>query len=111
MGDESTFQPFDRSGLLRRAAPFVGAMWLALVFYPLPPHGGGSRVLLPGGVLNVGIIGAVVFVPWSRLGPMAAVMPPLAYLLVIALLRDADGGGSSADGALLVLPVLWAAPS
>jgi len=42
MGDESTFQPFDRTGLLRRAAPFVGAMWLALVIYPLPPHGGDS---------------------------------------------------------------------
>ena len=109
MGDESTFQPFARSGLLRRAAPFVGAMWLALVIYPLPPHGGDSRALLPAVVVNVLILVAVLIVPWSRLGPMAAVLPPLAYLLVVALLRDADGGGSSAYGALLILPIFWLA--
>jgi diguanylate cyclase (GGDEF)-like protein len=109
MGDESTFQPFDRSGLLRRAAPFVGAMWLALVIYPLPPHGGDSRVLLPAVVLNVVILVAVLIMPWRRLGPMAAVLPPLAYLLVVALLREVDGGGSSAYGALLMLPIFWLA--
>jgi diguanylate cyclase (GGDEF)-like protein len=109
MGDESTFQPFDRSGLLRRAAPFVGAMWLALVIYPLPPHGGDSRALLPAVVLNGLILVAVLIMPWRRLGPMAAVLPPLAYMLVVALLRDADGGGSSAYGALLMLPIFWLA--
>src|SRR6476660_3194600 len=109
MGDESTFQPFDRSGLLRRAAPFIGAMWLALVIYPLPPHGGDSDTFVPAVALNVIILLAVLIVPWRRLGPMAAVLPPLAYLVVIALLRQADGGGSSAYGALLMLPIFWLA--
>jgi diguanylate cyclase (GGDEF)-like protein len=109
MGDESTFQPFDRSGLLRRAAPFVGAMWLGLVIFPLPPHGGDSRALLPAVVLNGLILVAVLIMPWRRLGPMAAVLPPLAYMLVVALLREADGGGSSAYGALLMLPIFWLA--
>jgi hypothetical protein len=109
MGDESTFQPFDRSGLLQRAAPFVGAMWLGLVIYPLPPHGGDSRALLPAVVLNGLILVAVLIMPWRRLGPMAAVLPPLAYMLVVALLREADGGGSSAYGALLMLPIFWLA--
>ena len=48
MGDQSTLQAFDRQGLLRRAAPFLGAMWLAIMIYPLPPQGGDSRALLPG---------------------------------------------------------------
>ena len=109
MGDESTFQPFDRTGLLRRAAPFLGAMWLALVIYPLPPHGGDSDMFVPAVALNVIIVLAVLIVPWRRLGPMAAVVPPLAYLLVIALLRQADGGGSSSYGALLMLPIFWLA--
>jgi hypothetical protein len=109
MGDESTFQPFDRTGLLRRAAPFVGAMWLALVIYPLPPHGGDSDAFVTAVALNVIILVSVLIVPWRRLGPMAGVFPPLAYLLVIALLREADGGGSSSYGALLMLPIFWLA--
>ena len=79
MGDESTFQPFDRTGLLRRAAPFLGAMWLALVIYPLPPHGGDSDAFVTAVALNVIILVSVLIVPWRRLGPMAAVFPPLAY--------------------------------
>jgi hypothetical protein len=76
MGDESTFQPFDRTGLLRRAAPFVGAMWLALVIYPLPPHGGDSDAFVTAVALNVIILVSVLIVPWRRLGPMAGVFPP-----------------------------------
>jgi diguanylate cyclase (GGDEF)-like protein len=109
MGDKSTFQPFDRSGLLHRAAPFIGAMWLALVIYPLPPHGGDSKAFVPAVALNVIILVSVLIVPWRRLGPMAAVLPPLAYLLVIALLREADGGGSSAYATLFMLPIFWLA--
>jgi diguanylate cyclase (GGDEF)-like protein len=109
MGDQSTIQPFDRTGLLRRAAPFLGAMWLGLVIYPLPPHGGDADTFVPAVALNVIILVSVLIVPWRRLGPMAAVLPPLAYLLVIALLRDADGGGSSAYAALFMLPVFWLA--
>ena len=109
MGDESTIQPFDRNGLLRRAAPFIGAMWLALLVYPLPPHGGDSDAFVPAVALNVIILVSVLIVPWRRLGPMAAVLPPLAYLLVIALLREADGGGSSAYAALFMLPIFWLA--
>ena len=109
MGDEFTFQPFELRGLLRRAAPFLGAMWLALVIYPLPPHGGDSDAFVPAVALNVIILVCVLIVPWRRLGPMAAVGPPLAYLLVIALLREADGGGSSAYATLFMLPIFWLA--
>ena len=109
MDGESTFQPFDRSGLLRRAAPFIGAMWLALVIYPLPPHGGDSKTFVPAVALNVIILVSVLIVPWRRLPAMAAVLPPIAYLVVIALLREADGGSASSYGALLMLPVFWLA--
>ena len=46
MDEHSTLQAFDREGLLRRAAPFLGAMWLAIMIYPLV-HGGDSGALLP----------------------------------------------------------------
>jgi diguanylate cyclase (GGDEF)-like protein len=109
MDDQSTSQPFDRTGLLKRAAPFLGAMWLALVIYPLPPHGGDSRVLVPAVVLAGLILVASLMAPWRRLPGWAQVVPPLAYLLVIALLREADGGASSSYGVLLILPVFWLA--
>ena len=108
-GDESTFQPFALTGLFGRAAPFLGAMWLALVIYPLPPHGGDSDAFVPAVALNVIIVLSVLIVPWHRLGPLAAVLPPLAYLLVIAMLRDADGGGSSSYATLFMLPIFWLA--
>jgi diguanylate cyclase (GGDEF)-like protein len=109
MGDQSTFRAFDRAGLLARAAPFLGAMWLALVIYPLPPHGGDSRALVPAVVLNGLILVAALMAPWRRLPDFAQIAPPLAYLLVIALLREADGGSTSAYGALFILPVFWLA--
>ena len=42
LSDDSRFQAFDRDGLLSRAAPFLGAMSLAILVYPLPPQGNDS---------------------------------------------------------------------
>jgi hypothetical protein len=111
MDDQSTPQAFDRQGLLRRAAPFLGAMWLAILIYPLAPHDGDSGALLPGAVLvlNALIVLAAIAVPWKRLPQLAQILPVLAYFVVIALLREADGGGMSGYGALSMLPVFWLA--
>jgi diguanylate cyclase (GGDEF)-like protein len=109
MGDQSTFQAFDRQGLLRRAAPFLGAMSLAIMIYPLPPQGGDSRALLGAAVLNALIIIAAIALPWKRLPAFATIVPAFAYFVVIALLREADGGGQSSYGALAMLPVFWLA--
>jgi diguanylate cyclase (GGDEF)-like protein len=109
MSDQSTFQAFEREGLLRRAGPFLGAMWLAIMIYPLPPHGGDSRALLPAAVLNALIVIAAIAVPWKRLPSFAQVVPAFGYFVVIALLREADGGGMSSYAALSMLPVFWLA--
>src|SRR5437867_1755031 len=106
---DSRFQAFDRTGLLSRAAPFLGAMWLAIMVYPLPPHGGDSSALIPAAVLNALIIIAAIAAPWRRLPHFAQITPPFAYFVVIALLREADGGGSSSYGVLSLLPVFWLA--
>jgi hypothetical protein len=109
MGDESTFQPFDRIGLLRRArrsSVRCGSRSSSTRYR----RTAGTRTRSSRPVaLNVIILVSVLIVPWRRLGPMAGVFPPLAYLLVIALLREADGGGSSSYGALLMLPIFWLA--
>ena len=110
MDDQSTLQAFDRHGLLRRAAPFLGAMWLAILIYPLA-HGGDPQALLPGVVLvlNALIVLAALAVPWKRLPQFAQIVPVFAYFVVIALLREADGGAMSGYGALSMLPVFWLA--
>jgi diguanylate cyclase (GGDEF)-like protein len=109
MGDQSTLQAFDREGLLRRAGPFLGAMALAIMIYPLPPHGGDSRAVVPAAVLNALIVLAAIAVPWRRVPQIAQILPVFAYFIVIALLREADGGGVSSYGALSMLPIFWLA--
>ena len=47
--------------------------------------------------------------PWHRLPRICQVLPAMAFLPVIMILRDMEGGASSGYAALLVLPVLWLA--
>src|SRR6266498_1253737 len=106
---ESRFQAFKREGLLARALPFLGAMWLAIVVYPLPPHGEDSSALFAAAILNALIVLSAVGVPWHRLPYFAQILPPFGYFVVIALLREADGGAASPYGVLAMLPVFWLA--
>lgn len=109
MLDQSRFQAFERHGLLSRAAPFLGAMWLAIMVYPLPPNGHDTPALIAGALLNALILIGALVTPWHRLPHFAQVMPPFAYFIVIALLRAADGGALSSYSVLAMLPVFWLA--
>src|SRR6188508_2500904 len=107
--DESSFQAFEREGLFARAAPFLGAMVLAILVYPLPPAGDDSSGLFTAAALSALILISALLVPWRLLPHFAQVVPPFAYFVVIALLREADGGASSAYSVLTMLPVFWLA--
>jgi diguanylate cyclase (GGDEF)-like protein len=109
MGEQSRFQAFEHAGLLARAVPFLGAMWLAIMAFPLPPEVETSPVLVAAVVLNALIVLGAIAVPWGRLPHFAQIAPPLAYFLVIALLREADGGSVSAYAVLAMMPVFWLA--
>jgi diguanylate cyclase (GGDEF)-like protein len=104
-----THAAFARDGLLRRAAPFLGAMGLALLVYPLPPAGNEPRALYGAALLSALIVLAGALIPWSRLPRFAEVVPPLAYFVVIALLRESDGAGQSSYAVLALLPMFWLA--
>ena len=96
--------PLARAGLLGRAAPFLVAMALAPVAVLLPP---GAASLDPlavaaGLTILVAVLGAVF--PWARL-----TVVPITYLVVVALLREADGGAASGFAPLALLPVVWVA--
>lgn len=101
--------PFRKEGILRRTAPFGVAMILGFAAIELPAGHRNGREILIAAVLNVVIVAAIVLVPWERLPRSADVLPPLAYMIVVALLRDALGGAASAYSTLLIVPVLWIA--
>jgi GGDEF domain-containing protein len=101
--------PFRREGLLRRTLPFLVAMVLAFAAIRLPAVERDSGRLLAAAVLNLLLVVLVVVLPWQKLPRIADLLPPLLYMIVVALLRDGLGGVVSAYSTLLILPVLWLA--
>jgi diguanylate cyclase (GGDEF)-like protein len=101
--------PFRREGLLRRAAPFLVAMVLGYAAIRLPAVQRDTGEILAAALLNLVLVGLVAILPWDELPRIADIVPPLVYMVVVALLRDAAGGAVSAYSTLLILPVLWLA--
>ncbi len=60
-------------------------------------------------VLTALVGAAAIFADWSRLPRWTRILPPLAYMVALAVLRNAAGGANVGVGALGLLPVLWLA--
>jgi diguanylate cyclase (GGDEF)-like protein len=85
-------------------------MLLALALLPLPESADRPVLIGLAVVLSALIVAAAWFAPWDRLPRYAEAVPPLAYFLVIALLRQSsDTGTASGYAALAMLPVFWLA--
>lgn len=84
-------------------------MMFALAVLPLPPDADRPVVVLLAAGLTALIVGTVVLAPWDRLPRFAETVPPLVYFVVIALLRESQGGSLSGYSALAMLPVFWLA--
>ena len=84
-------------------------MLLALVLLPMPEPVERPSMALLAIALSALIVLSVRFVPWRRLPPYAEAVPPLAYFLVIALLRESHPGATAGYSALAMLPVFWLA--
>jgi len=89
-------------------APFGGLALLAFALVPLPPEASATEVLAAQGLTAV-IFAAVVFMPWSRVPRWLEVVPLLLYVVVVGLLRDAEGGASSGVSPLVLIPLMWVA--
>jgi diguanylate cyclase (GGDEF)-like protein/PAS domain S-box-containing protein len=91
----------------RRTAALVLAGILPFV---LLPFAGVSltepRVLIAAALVPV-LIAAALRAPWGRLPAWTQAIPPLAYFVVVGLLRDASEGTSSIFDPLVALPVIW----
>jgi diguanylate cyclase (GGDEF)-like protein len=84
-------------------------MALALAVLPLPPAGDRLTEIALAAALTALVLVTVWLAPWHRLPRFAEVVPPLAYFVVIALLRESQGGAVSGYSALAMLPVFWLA--
>ena len=100
-------QPFYREGLSQRAAPFVGSLLLASAFVHLQPQAGHELGVVVAAALLALIVVTVMVVPWHRLPAWLQAWPPLVFLLVVALLRESQGGASSSYAPLVILPIFW----
>ncbi len=83
-------------------------MVLGFMVAPLPPRALGSEVWVAA-IVNLAIVAVIAAAPWRRLPPGMQALPPLAYLVVVALLREAEGGAASGASSLVLLPIFWLA--
>src|SRR5262245_40684376 len=97
------------SKISRRFAPFAAVGLLALVSLLLPPRPTDWTWVWIAAALTVLIAASGFVVPWSRLPRWTYILPPLAYFVVVALLREASDGSASGYSTLLLLPVVWVA--
>ena len=101
--------PFDRDFLIVRAWPFLATMVLGWALLPLTTDPRDPGLLAIAGACNVIIVIAVYALPWPRIPSLAATVPGLAWLGVVALLRHGTEGSSAGYSPLILLTVLWAA--
>ena len=92
----------------RRVVPFLAAAAFGLLLGTVSIPEAGVAELAASIGLTVAVVASTPL-PWSRLPVWPQVVPPLVYLLAVALLRDAVGGAASGVGILVLLPVLWVA--
>lgn len=93
---------------LRRVLPFAAAAGLALVTALIPPSPDPRLLAVAGAIVALLAVCPVAFA-WARPPAPLSVLPPLLFLLVVVILRDATGGSGSGFAPLVLLSVFWVA--
>ena len=94
--------------MVRQVLPFAGAATLALLTALIPPMPRADYVLLAAALTAVLALSPVAW-EWARPPAPLSVLPPLLFLLVVAILREATGGSGSGFGPLVLLSIFWVA--
>ena len=96
-----------RSGPARPALPAAAILVLAFASACLSLAGTDWLVFGVAGATGLAVVAAAWLVPWERVPLIALLAPPVGCDLVIALLRQAQGGSQSGYSPLVVLSVVW----
>jgi diguanylate cyclase (GGDEF)-like protein len=96
------------AALLRMLGPFVLATVLSFVLVAATAE---VRSVEYGVaiVLTLAVIGAIAWVPWTRLPRGAQLAPPVLFLIAAGFLRESGGGAQSGVGMIALLPAFWLA--
>lgn len=98
---------FDITRLERPVVPFLGIAVLAFAATGLEPAGTTWRLVVAAAV-SVGVLaGLAAAIPWPSLPSASLLVLPISTDVVIAVLRQAQGGSTSGYGPLVILPVVW----
>lgn len=100
--------PFRKEGFFPRVLPFVAGAILASLVLPLTQSDFDTASYFAAWALGILIVAAIFVVPWQRIDRRWQVVPPIAYFVVVALMRDA-AGPESKIGVMVLLPVVWIA--
>ena len=84
------------------------AVALAVLVATRMPVSSWSLVWAAVVIVAAGTLASLVL-PWRRIPTPWSILIPCASFVAIALLRLATGGGESAFGVLLIIPVIWVA--
>jgi hypothetical protein len=105
--DTEPGRPFEGDGVWWRIAPFILGGGLPLLLIPVAGISlADPRVLIALSLVPIDIA-LVLRVPWNRLPAWVQALPGLSYFVLLALLREAGGGGPSIFDPLVALPVTW----
>jgi diguanylate cyclase (GGDEF)-like protein len=99
--------PLASAGAGKRLLPFVAASLFAFATLLVPPRPAETTEMLFAFGLLIAIGVFALALPWRRLPLWTQAAPPLAYLAVVAIGRDAGGGSTSGFALLALLPVFW----
>jgi len=88
-------------------APAAGVTVLAFSTAGLWPSSTDVSFIAAAGALALALLGAAAALPLRRLPAGSLVAVPVGCDLLIALLRQAQGGSYSGYGPLVVIPIVW----
>jgi diguanylate cyclase (GGDEF)-like protein/PAS domain S-box-containing protein len=98
---------FEGANVALRIAPFVLAGILPFILLPAAGLSfADPRVAIAAGMVPL-IVGSALLVPWERFPAWPQAIPPLAYYVILALLRQTGGDAQTVFDPLLAIPITW----
>src|SRR3954471_11977022 len=98
---------FEGENVAWRIAPFVIAGVLPFALVPVAGLSfADPRVAIAAALVPL-VVGAALLVPWKRYPAWTQALLPLAYFVILSLLRDASDTTTTVFDPLLSIPITW----